>query len=103
MLTKNVCYTSQPNRSIVYHHGDNAIVEFPVNVVEVTTEDGSQWLAEKVYSIRTRYTPGLENRVTVNYEAWFEAAKKAIDPQTPTMADLVDAVNTLTDLLIGGM
>ena len=103
MQTRNVCYGEQPNNVMIYTHGGEAVVEFPVNVTEVPTEDGSQWIAETAYSIRTRYTPGLEDRVNANYAAWLEASKKAVDPQTPTMADLVEAVNTLTDLLIGGM
>lgn len=103
MQTRNVCYGELPNNVMVYTHGGEAVVEFPVNVTEVPTEDGSQWVAETVYYVRTRNTPGLEGRINANYAAWLEAAKKAIDPQTPTMADLVEAVNTLTDLLIGGM
>lgn len=103
MQTKNEHFGERPDRVVVRRNGKDALVLFPLNVTEVQTEDGSQWLAETVYSMRTKAVPGLEERINANYDAWLEAAKKAVEPQTPTMADLVDAVNTLTDLLIGGM
>lgn len=103
MQTKNEHFGERPDRVVVRRNGKYALVLFPLNVTEVQTEDGSQWLAETVYSMRTMDRPDLKDRVNANYEAWLEVAKKAVEPQTPTMADLVDAVNTLTDLLIGGM
>ena len=103
MMIKNEHYGERPNKVIVRSNGKEAVVEFPLNVTEIQTEDGSQWLAETVYSMRTKDRPNLEERVSANYDAWLEAAKKAVDPQTPQLSDVVDALNTLTDLILGGM
>ena len=103
MMIKNVHYGERPNKIIVYRNGGKAIVEFPINVTEIPTEDGSQWLAETVYSIRTMDRENLEERIDANYAAWLEAAKNAVEPQAPNLTDVVDAINTLTDLILGGM
>lgn len=102
MQTSNVYYSTQPERVIVTAHGEAATIEFPIDVREVETEAGTQFLAEKVYSLKTRNTENLLERVKVNYDAWLEMAKVVEPPQT-TVDDLVEAINTLTDMVIGGM
>lgn len=102
MQTNDVYYAEQPNRVVVTVNGGNALVEFPVNVTEVETEDGKQYCAEKVYSLRTKATENLAERVEANYDAWLDIAKVVETPKT-TVNDLVDAINALTDMVIGGM
>lgn len=101
MQTKNVYYAKRPDRVMVTTCGDNALVEFPAGVAEVQTDDGVQYLATKVYSIKTRATTNLKERVERNYDAWLGMAQTEEVPQT-TISDLVEAVNALTDMIIGG-
>lgn len=103
MQTKNVFYGERPDRVIVRSKGGEAIVELPVNVSEVEREDGTEWKAETVYSIRTMDRPNLKERVEANYEAWLDAAKKVAEPQATSLGDVVEAINALTDLILGGM
>ena len=49
----------------------------------------------------TMATPNLQERVEQNYEAWFELASKT-EPQKATLDDAIEAINVLTDLIIGG-
>lgn len=101
MQTNDVYYADKPNRVMVTTNGNNALVGFPINVSEVETEDGVQFLAEKVYSIKTQNTDNLLERVEANYESWLDVAKIVKEPTT-TMDDLVEAINALTDMVIGG-
>lgn len=102
MMTKNVYFAEQPDRVIVTANGEKAVVELPVNVAEVETEDGVQYCADTVYSISTKNTPNLRERVEANYAAWLEVAR-VVEPQKATLDDAIEAINTLTDLVIGGM
>lgn len=102
MMTRNVYYAEQPDRVMVTAHGKTAIVELPVGITEVETEDGVQYRADIVYSISTRNTPGLKQRVEANYNSWLEVAS-VVEPQKATLDDAIEAINTLTDLVIGGM
>ena len=101
MLTRNVYYSEQPNRVIVYTSGDKAIVEFPLNVSEVETEEGTMWLAEEVYAVKTANTPNLVERVEANYDKWLDLAKQP-EPQAPALGDVVEALNALTEIILGG-
>ena len=101
MQTNGVYYASRPSRVMVTTFGDNANIEFPINVREVEAEDGTQYFAEKVFSLRTKATDDLLARVEANYEAWLEIAKLVKPPQT-TVEDLVEAINALTDMVLGG-
>lgn len=102
MMTKNVYFAEQPDRVIVTANGAKAVVELPVDVTEVETEDGVQYCANIVYSISTKNTPNLKERVEANYDAWLEVAS-VVEPQKATLDDAIEAINTLTDLVIGGM
>lgn len=101
MQTKNVYYSEQPESVIVNAFGDKAIIEFPVNVTEVEAEEGASWLAETVYCFETMNTPNLKERVEANYEAWLELAKKPA-PQVTALDDVVEALNALTEIVLGG-
>ena len=102
MLTRNVHYTEMPESVVVYQNGDNATVEFPLDVTEVTREDGAtEYVAAEVYSLRTRNTPNLKDRVLDNYEAWLTIAELP-EPQKAELSDVVEAINVLTDLILGG-
>ena len=101
MQTNGVYYADRPDRVMITTNGSNALVEFPINVQEIETEDGIQYFAEKVYSIKTQATDNLLGRVEANYDAWLDIAKIVEPPQT-TVDDLVEAINALTDMVIGG-
>ena len=101
MQTRNVYFSEQPNRVIVNAKGSKAIVEIPVNVTEVQTEEGAIWLAEIVYSFETMNTPNLIERVEANYDQWLEIAKKP-EAQATNIEDIVEAINALTEIIIGG-
>lgn len=101
MQTKNVIYPRRPNRFEIQSNGEKACVEFPLNVTEVETEDGTQYVAEVVYSVVTVATSDLEERVSSNFDAWLRKAKEPEMPQA-TLADVVEAVNMLQELIIGG-
>ena len=102
MLTKKVYYTQEPPMVVVRHNGKNAVVEMPRDVEEVQTENGVEYLAENVYSVKTAYTPDLAERVAANYEKWLAAAAKT-EPQKTTMEDIVEAISALTDILLEGL
>lgn len=102
MRTKNVYYAERPDRVIVTANGDTACVEMPVDITEIETEDGVQYHADTVYFIQTRNTPDLKQRVEHNYDAWIAVAQVIESPRT-TVDDLVEAINALTDMVIGGM
>lgn len=101
MQTKNVYYSEQPNRVIVNTNGTRAMVELPVNVTEIETEEGTNWLAETVYSFETMNTPNLMERVEADYDEWLELAKKP-EPQVAGLNDVVEALNALTEIVLGG-
>ena len=101
MLTRNVYYSEQPNNVIVTVNGDKAVVEFPLNVSEVEVEEGSMWLAESVYSVETMNTPNLAERVEANFDKWLDLAKQP-KPQTTNLEDVVEAINALTEIVLGG-
>ena len=105
MQTRNVHYSQQPDNVIITEHAGKAVIELPINVAEVVKEyEGetiTEWVAEKVYYIRTVSTQGLKERVEADYDAWLELASVP-DPSSVTMEDLVDAINTLTDIILGG-
>lgn len=101
MQTKNVYYSELPERVIVTDRGGKAIVEFPCDVTEVEKEDKVEYLAETVYYLETISTPNLKGRVEAEYEAWLNAAMKP-SPQPANLSDVVEAINALTDIIIGG-
>lgn len=102
MQTKNVYYAHRPEKIIITENNGYAVVELPVNVSEVETADGMQYLAETVYYVKTKATTNLKSRVKKKYSAWLEVAS-VIEPQRATLDDAIEAINTLTDLVIGGM
>lgn len=101
MLTKNVHYAENPDKIIVLRNGNIAVVEMPTEVKEIELEDErTEYVAEKVYSVRTQNTPNLEERVEANYEEWLALAAE-VEPQMATLEDVIDAVNALTEIVIG--
>ena len=104
MLTRNVHYSEQPEYVMITSNGNMACVEFPINVERRVIGDGEEsryeWVAEKVYSLMTKNTPNLEERINANYEEWLAKAK---EPSTEkvTMEDLIEAIDALTDIVIG--
>lgn len=97
MMIENVYYPTRPDRVIVKVKNKRAIIEFPTGVSE--TEEG--WKAEVVYSVETMNTPNFEKRVSENYDTWLALAKKP-DPQTTELSDVVEAINALTEIVLGG-
>ena len=105
MLTKNVHYSEKPGKFMITTCGSVSVVEFPLDVTAVTIEEGEEkrkeWIAESVYSLTTTTTPDLEKRVKKNYDAWLKKAQE-IELQQPSLEDVIEAVNTLTDMILGG-
>ena len=101
MLTKNVHYSERPNRFEIQSNGQKACVEFPLNITEVETEEGTEFVAATVYSLETSYTPNLAERIEADFDSWLKKAKEPEMPQT-TLEDVVEAVNMLQELIIGG-
>ena len=101
MLTTNVHYSERPHRFEIQSNGQKACVECPLNITEVETEEGTEFVAASVYSLETVYTPNLAERIEANFEAWLKKAKEPEMPQT-TLEDVVEAVNMLQELIIGG-
>lgn len=86
---------------MIHSIGKKAVVEFPVNVSEVEKEEGVEYVAETVYSLETTYTSDLADRIEASFDAWLDRAK-VVEPQETTLADVIDAVNALTDIVLGG-
>lgn len=101
MQTKNVYYTEEPGRFIVNKRGANAVIEFPVDVQKLEGEERTEWLAKTVYAITTRYTENLADRIEADFELWLGAAKQT-EPQPVDLNDVVEALNALTEIVIGG-
>lgn len=104
MLTRNVYYSQRPDRVIVNRIGENGNtcrVDLPVNIEEVEAQEGETQFKADVYSITAGYTANIAQRVEANYEAWLTVAKEVPQPE-PTIQDVIDAVNELTDLILGG-
>lgn len=101
MQTRNVYYSQKPDEVIVYTAGDKAIIEIPTGISEVETEDGVQYIADVVYRVQTMNTANLEERVKKNLDAWIENAKET-EPQKTELSDVVEALNALTEIVLGG-
>ena len=104
MLTRNVFYSQEPERVSVHRIGSNgytARVDFPVNVQQIVMPDDQPQYKADVYSIEVGFTVVLKGRIENNYEAWLAVAKEIPTPQ-PTINDVIEAVNELTDLILGG-
>ncbi len=105
MTKSNVSYTEEPARFDIRTNGSKAVIVFPVNVTsrEVEDETGTrtEWVAEKVYEFETNNTPNLSDRVDAHYEQWRALSMVPETPKT-TVEDLEEAINALTDLILGG-
>lgn len=101
MQTKNVHFSERPESVIVTTVGRKATIDFPVGITEVEKEDGMEYVAETVYTMSTIATPRLKERIDANYEEWLNIAKQPVK-QAPEMYDIIEAINALTDLIIGG-
>ena len=104
MLTRNVHYSTRPDRVIVTENGRKAMVEFPLDVTEVENEiDGeiyTEYVADFVYSLPTIAVPNLKDKVLANYDAWLLKAKVPEAKET-TIEDLVEVIDALADMIIG--
>lgn len=101
MQTKNVYYPYQPDRIIVESSENRALVQFPVNVTEVMVGEETNWLAETVYWFFTMPTSNLKERIEKSHDKWLELAKKP-EPQVAGLNDVVEALNALTEIVLGG-
>lgn len=103
MLIRNITYQERPAPFEIRKHGRMATVVFPMDVVEAEGPEGeAEYLARRVYVLETGWTQGLEERIQGDFSKWLANAKKPEDPKT-TLDDLVEAINTLTDIVMGGM
>lgn len=101
MQTRNVYYAERPDDVIITANGESALIEFPVDVTEIVSDEGTQYKAKVVYSLKTRNTPNLTGRVLEHKDVWLAAAKVP-EPQKTELSDVVEAINALTELVIGG-
>lgn len=100
MLAKNVHYSERPDRIIITTIGSKAVIEMPVDIKEVETEEGTDYVCN-VYSVTTKATSNLAERVERNYDKWIEIASKP-ELQKVDLADVIEAINVLTDMVLGG-
>lgn len=96
MQTKNVYYSTKPDRVMVTAKGDKALIEFPTDVTEVANEEGTQWCAKVVYSIVTFARKNLKQIVERNYDAWLKIAQIVAPSETQLSND--DIANALIEL-----
>lgn len=104
MLTRSVFYSQEPEQVSVHrigHNGYTARVDFPVNIQQVMIQDEELQYKADVYSIEVGFTPDLKERIESNYEAWLAVAKEIPAPQ-PTVQDVIEAINELTEIVLGG-
>lgn len=126
MHIKDVTYNAQPDPFEIRRAGSKAVIVFPTNVEEVEVseepivQDGgngsglpeigggsseatttTQYIAHDVYQLETNWTPNLEQRVTNNFQAWLNKAKIP-ESKEATLADVIEAVNALTEVILGG-
>ena len=104
MLTRGVYFANRPNRVEVHRIGEQGYtcrVDFPVNIQEIENDDGDVQYRADVYSLECGYTEGIAARINQNYEDWLAVAKEIIVPQ-PTVQDAIDAINALTEIVLGG-
>ena len=97
-MQTNVYYAERPDRVIVTVHGDKAVIEFPVGITEEQTEDGTQWRADTVYSIVTRFRDRLKEAVEAGYEAWLNTARKRSEDEARKASKLT--MDDLTEITV---
>lgn len=104
MLTKNVQFAERPENVMICRVGNGFTcrIDFPVNIreVEMGEENEVQYLAD-VYSVNANYTEGMQERVENEFDFWFAKANEIEIPQ-PTIQDAIDAINALTEIVLGG-
>lgn len=96
MLIKNVYYQEEPEPFEIRKHGKMATIVFPT---EVEQTDAGDYLAKKVYALDVCYTFNLQDRIESNFERWLERAKEP-DAKEATLSDVIEAVNTLADIVL---
>lgn len=103
MLTKNVQFAKKPDKVMIrrIQNGYMCYVDLVENIREMKENEETNYIAD-VYSVQAGYTAGLKERVERDYEKWLMVAKDIPAPQ-PTVTDIVDAINALAELVIGGI
>ena len=122
MLIKNVTYSEQPPSFEIRRAGSKAVIVFPCDVEEIQVEETepeteesssglpelgggtktvTQYVAHNVYQLETNWTQNLEQRVSANLEAW-KARAMIPEEKEATLSDVIEAVNTLTEIILGG-
>lgn len=85
-------FTAEPDRIIYLPQSDgSAEVRLRRNITSEETEEGQVWTADEVF-FRTRLP---QEEVEAQFDSYF------IEEPETTMDDLVEALNILTDLMIG--
>lgn len=101
MQIKNVHYSERPDRFIITARGSRALIEFPTNITEIEKDEGVEYKAETVYFLETKNTQKLDERISTDFDLWLEAAKVP-EPQVVNLGDVVEALNALAEVVIGG-
>ena len=76
-----------------------ALVSFPLNVTEL--EDNGGWMAAEVYDITRPWNEGLADAIDANYAVWLQRAKAESEP-VATLEDVVEGLNELAEIILGG-
>jgi len=101
MMTKDTHFADEPQRIIITVADNTAYIEFPTNVREIETEESTEYVAD-VYYLQTVARDNLQEEIENHYEAWLAKAMEEQPPKT-SLEDVVDAINVLADIVIGGM
>lgn len=101
MQIKNVYYNGLPDKVVITTRGKKAIIEFPINPQKTDNLETDEYYCETVYLVETGNTPNLKERVLTDYDTWLNIASQPT-PQTATVEDVIEAINVLTELIIGG-
>ena len=103
MLQKNVYYAMRPSNVEVYRIGTSyrARVDFPTNIREILDAEENTIFVADVYSLELDWRNNLEKDIQLNYDYWFSRARQ-VAPIQPTLQVAIEAINLLTDLVLGG-
>lgn len=102
-MIKKVQFAENPPevRVIPIGNGTHARVEISNNVyTDIDSEENTIYFADLYILENVKYTPNLENRILTQKESWMKKASITL-PVNPTLQDAIDAINALTEIVLG--
>lgn len=102
MLLKDVWFSHRPEKIIINKINSTyqAKVDLPVNIKKHTDAEGDYYTAD-VYTLIVGYSNTLKEQVEKDYDKWVAMAATSL-PVEPTLQDAIDAINALTEIVLGG-